>query len=51
MEADGLLTAGAFNPYYVDIHTFDPVNRVVGWTSDQHGPIAPKAAAFGATCD
>jgi hypothetical protein len=51
MEADGFLTVGAFHPNYVEIYTFDLVNKVVGWTSNKHGPIAPKVSAFSATCD
>lgn len=51
MEAEGLITVGAFNMGYVEIYTFDLVNRVVGWTSNKHGPIVPKASAFSATCD
>lgn len=51
METDGLITVGAFSPQYVDIYTFDLVNRVVGWTSNKHGPVAAKTAAFSATCD
>jgi hypothetical protein len=51
METDGLITVGAFSSQYVDIYTFDLVNRVVGWTSNKHGPVAAKTAAFSATCD
>ncbi len=51
MESDSLITVGAFSAQYVDIYTFDLVNRVVGWTSNKHGPITPKTAAYSATCD
>jgi hypothetical protein len=51
MEADGFLTVGAFHANYVDIYTFDFANRVVGWTSNKHGPIAPKVSVFSANCD
>ncbi|WP_135428743.1 hypothetical protein [Pseudotabrizicola sediminis] len=51
METDSLLTVGAFNAQYVDIYTFDLANKVVGWTSNKHGPITPKSAAYSATCD
>ncbi len=51
MEAEGLITVGAFNTGYVEIYTFDLVNKVVGWTSNKHGPVVAKASAFSATCD
>lgn len=51
LETDSMLTVGAFNAQYVDIYTFDLANRVVGWTSNKHGPIAAKTAAYSATCD
>lgn len=51
LETDSLLTIGAFNAQYVDIYTFDLANRVVGWTSNKHGPIMAKAGAYSATCD
>lgn len=51
LETDSLLTVGAFNAQYVDIFTFDLANRVVGWTSNKHGPVSAKTAACSATCD
>lgn len=51
MESGSLLTVGAFNEEYVDIYTFDFDNKVVGWTSNKHGPIVPKSAAYSATCE
>ncbi|MFN4129306.1 MAG: hypothetical protein ACK4GC_05770 [Paracoccaceae bacterium] len=51
IETDSLLTVGAFNAQYVDIYTFDLANKVVGWTSNKHGPFSPKSAAYSATCD
>lgn len=51
METDALLTVGAFGAWYVDIYTFDFANKVVGWTSNKHGPIVPKSAAYSATCE
>lgn len=51
METDSLLTVGAFNAQYVDIYTFDFANKVVGWTSNKHGPISAKTAAFSASCE
>ena len=51
LENEGFLTVGAFGPWYVDIYTFDLVNRDVGWTSNKHGPISAKAAAYSAKCE
>ncbi len=51
LETDSLLSVGAFNAQYVDIYTFDLANRVVGWTSNKHGPFAAKTAAYSATCE
>jgi hypothetical protein len=51
LETEGFLTVGAFGPWYVDIYTFDLMNRDVGWTSNKHGPISAKAAAYSAKCE
>lgn len=45
-----LITVGAFNDSYVDIYTFDLVNRVAAWTSSKLGPIVPKVAAYSSAC-
>jgi len=45
------LTVGAFGRLYVDVYTFDLVNRVVGWTSNKHGPVLAKSAAYSAKCE
>lgn len=51
LETDRFLTVGAFNEQYVDVFTFDLVDRVVGWTSNKHGPFTAKAAVYAADCD
>lgn len=51
LDKPGMLTIGAFNTNYVDIYTFDFEGKKVGWSSNKHGPLAPKVAAYEASCD
>ena len=51
LENENILTVGAFGASFVDIYTFDFTNKVVGWTSNKHGPIVARTAAYSATCD
>jgi hypothetical protein len=51
MQNESLVTVGAFSAQYVDIYTFDLDGREVAWTSNKHGPIAPKSAAYRAKCE
>lgn len=47
---EGFLTVGAFSNNYVEIYTFNLIDREVAWTSHKTGTPIPKVAAYHADC-